>query len=178
MKNFNLKLSAWAGIVSLLISIPLGLIILDIDLNLPKPVLALMLGSSAVSYFVFMLGFLYLGKKQNNIVLIIFSVLLVLISALDDLFLFLSQTDDYWEVVYNKPIVTMAFAFTFGLSWALHGYFLTKLKSKLDGLVKRTGWLEILCGGSLASIILSPLALLLLVPTYIMQIKLLFNAGK
>ncbi len=178
MKKHFLKLSVWCGLLSLFLSIPVPLTDLKIDFGLTTPISNLFIVLSAASYTLFTLGFVYLGKISKNAILILSSLLLIFVSTSSDVMLFLSQSDMSWETLYNTLAVTIVSAVAFGFSLMFHGYSLIKLKHIYGSLAEYTGWIEVISGLTLATLILSPIGLLLLIPMYICQIRLLLYARK
>jgi len=178
MKKNLLKLSGFFGLVSLLAGIPLTAADLNSDFSLQGTILLLLVSLLILSYLVFLAGFIYLGNLTKNTLMIISSYCLILIGSLNYAMLYLSQTYANWTVIYEQAIVIIVFGISFGLAGVFHGFSLLKLKEQLGNIASRTGWVEMIFGFSLLTLVLSPIAILLIIPLYILEIMLLLKANK
>ena len=176
-KNF-LKFIAISGLFSLFFSFPLATPGIINQFDFESFTLVSLVILSALSYLIFLAGFVYLGKKTQNTLMIVSSCFLILISVFNDFTIFLSQTSTKWSIFFDQPSRIISFGIIFGLVGILHGISLLKLEKQLGSIAKKTGWVEMIFGFSLLTLVLSPIAILLIIPLYILEIMLLLKANK
>ncbi|MFA6023719.1 MAG: hypothetical protein WC777_00675 [Candidatus Gracilibacteria bacterium] len=179
MKKNLFKLAAFSGLVSLISSVPLTLLVeAKGGSYFPEFNLGPLIFLSIVSYALFLSGFIYLGQIQNSKVTAVSSFLLILVNISYDLLVYLPKISTYPSKLDEYPSAYIAFGITYGLLTILHGYSLIQLKNPMGGLTKKTGWVELIFGFSFVTVVLSPISLLLLIPMYLLQVKLLLRARK
>lgn len=176
MNKKLLTLSAFSAIISFICGFVLIATDLTDELASEREVLTFFSILSIISYMLFMLGFVHIGKANKSISLIISSYILSFIGSFSVLLTYLSNISQDWANFYDKPIVIILFVVSFGLFGVMHGYGVLNLKNIEGKSAKQAGWLEILMSISLLTFVLSPLALLLVIPMYFSQTKLLFKA--
>ena len=176
MNKYLLKFSAFTGLVSLFLSIPLGL--LELGYGPAGVLLLLFVSISVLSFIFFMIGFIHLGNIQKNLLLVVSSYFLLFIGVIDEIIIYLSLVNANWTEIHDSTIFEVTSVLVFGLVGMIHGYSLLNLKNNIREIAKKTGWLEVVFYFSLFTIILSPLALLLFVPMMVFEITLLLKASK
>ena len=178
MKKNLLKLAAISGLLTFFLEFPFATPEVTNYFNFTDLNLFFLLTLSALSYLFFLFGFIYLGKKTKNTTMIISSSVLILIGIISDLTIYLSETNLGWFMFVEQFIVAALFGVTLGLAGIFHGYSLLRLKKYVGNIAIQTGWVEIIFSFSLLTLVLSPIALLLIIPLYVLEILLLLKANK
>ena len=176
--NKLLHYSAIAGIISIVLGIPLGIIDALITLGLIKSniqVLHIITYSLLIIFYtLFIMGFVHIGQKLKNSKLIYSSYLLIAGSLLLSIVqIILSLSPKLQSFIYQS--ITL---FIIGIISIIFGYSLLSLRTTFGSIAKATAILNILAGISLVTILLSFIGTALLIPIYIMEILILFRASK
>ncbi len=177
MRNLRLRIAPFSGFIALVSSL-LSLILELGDHSYFQGPFILSTSISLVSYFVFMSAFIELGRKAKSSLLIISSILIIVISSIDDILACLSVTSDLWRFVKDEPLTTILLIESLGLSTLLHGYSQIQSQKNLGKFSRETGWIEICVGICSITFILLPLGLILVLPMYAFQILQLYYASK
>ena len=124
-----------------------------------------------ISLAFFVRGFILVGHLFKNYLLRVISLIMIiaytLITFYDIFFMHPGMSDVY--------ITMLPMAFTFGVIAIVFGIALIRLRKAVGRLAEYAGILEIIIGGTLITIILSPIALVLTYPAGIIQIIILFK---
>lgn len=129
---------------------------------------------SAISFVFFFLGFYTIAKKYNNQLLKVISITLIAVLVLNNCL-------DVFNMGYLNEITAIRLiieCIVFGGLQLVFGIGLFQLKDKLGQLAQVIGIFEIVVGASLATVIFASLGVLLLIPTIIIEITLLYRLAK
>lgn len=180
------KYAAIAGILYLIVSFPLivlraaveALKTLDELTGSPIPLYILVLLAALVLYIIFVWGFKVLGEQYQNNLLKIVSYVLIVIAIIHHSYLISVSISPALENTLVE-ILSVVFA---GAAMIPFGIGLLKLTTHFGLVVTAAGVLEIISGISfLTSLIwvdLSVIGILLIIPTYILGIIILFGAAR
>ncbi|MDO6674634.1 helix-turn-helix transcriptional regulator [Tenacibaculum sp. 1_MG-2023] len=129
---------------------------------------------SSVAFVLFFMGFLRIAKiyahKLLEIVVYVFMIVFVLFEFYDIFLINFSE-----ETI---AISLVAELLVFGAIQIIFGMSLLQLKDKLGVLVQIGGVLEIVTGAFLATVVLVSLGLLLLIPTVIIEIIIIYKIAR
>lgn len=133
---------------------------------------------SLIAYIVFMLGFNIVGMKMKNNMLMVTSCLFIVIELFDSSTLLLGMIFPYSEELFSGLTLAIFMLVIYGILGIFHGLSLIKLENRLGKIARNTGVLEIIISVMFLTVIFGPIAVLLIIPLYILEIILLFKAAK
>lgn len=184
-----LNTSAWSGILSAVISVVSYLLILSISDLKVRSTLSILFSILAVVFGVmFLYGFVFLGKKFNNKLLVVMAWIGISFAALmfvsgvgiNLIGLASAQVDSSFNSGSPEMAFLLAFLFMwiissliFGAYSILMGIGIMKLQDKVP-LAKATGILNIVAGATYIILI----GIVVAFVAYIMQIILMFKASE
>ena len=129
---------------------------------------------SSITFVLFFRGFIKVAKiyshKLLEVVVYVFMVLYVL-AALYDVFLINSSE----AVLITSGVLELI---VFGVVQIIFGITLLQLKTKLGAIVQVNGFLEIVVGICLATVLLASLGLFLLIPTVLIEIIVIYKVAR
>jgi hypothetical protein len=193
-----LKVAAWSGLISLIVSmlsIPFVFLVKDLALRTSISIFISILGF--IFGFLFLNGFLTLGKKFKNTLLVVmawigiaFAILMLLFSLVFGIVSLATNVNaqelksDSADTQFSNEDIALGFLFIFLLIWIplslfmgaysiLFGIGILKLKDKIQ-YAKPAGILNIVAGATYIILI----GLLVRVVAYIFEIMMFFNASK
>lgn len=178
----TLKRAAIAGILYLIVSFPLivlraaveALETLDELTGSPIPLYIFVLLAAMVLYIIFVWGFKVLGEQYQNNLLKIVSYILIVIGIIHHSYLILVSNSPAFENTLVE-ILSVVFA---GAAMIPFGIGLLKLKTHFGSVATAVGVLEIISGISFLIPLLSVIGILLIIPTYILGVIILFRAAR
>jgi hypothetical protein len=178
----TLKHAAIAGILYLIVSFPLivlraavgALKTLDELTGSPIPLYIFVLLVALVLYIIFVWGFKVLGEQYQNNLLKIVSYVLIVIAIIHHSYLISVSISPALENI----LVEMLSVVLAGAAMIPFGIGLLKLKIHFGSVATATGVLEIISGISLLTFLLSFIGILLIIPTYILGVIILFRAAR
>ncbi len=119
----------------------------------------------------FMRGFILIGHIFKNFLLRAISLIMIIAYTLITFYeLFFIQ-----DIMPETYIAMLPMAFSFGVIAIVFGIALMRLRKALGRLAEYAGILEIIIGGTLITLVLAPVALVLSYPAGIIQIIILFK---
>lgn len=175
--NKVLKYAAISGIVSFMMTGPVLLGEYFLSKGMPDPykmLYAAVIFTAFVFYTIFAWGFKTIGEKYQIKLLVITSLLSIALAfisnAMDIVKIFFSTSGLQWYTIILLVI--------FGVTGIFFGIGMLKLKPRFGAIAQAAGVLEIICGISFVTLILSLIGVLLQIPIYILEVMLLFKAAK
>ncbi len=174
----QLRTAGIAGIAVLALAVPTFVLAVIRTLGTLEPALiglyAAFTIAGIITAIIFLRGFILLGKKVKNDILYAASYAMLISTAA---FLAYDMASTLFIQLGNMLIYTL-FVFLMGVISIFFGFGILKLEPKFGSIASIAGFLEILSGITLASILLSFVALLLVIPVSILEIAILFRAAK
>ncbi|MFH1849396.1 MAG: hypothetical protein ABH879_04380 [archaeon] len=167
----QIRNAAIFGIVSAFAAMPVMLfeLLKSMDkLGSLMPLYVLSYAIYTVTYVLFVRGFVLIGKKMKVPMLVKASYWMIVFGVSSSL-LMIAGAD---ALLYSIILLLLLGAVTL-----FFGIALLRLK-KLGGIARAAGILNIVSGASMVVFIFAFLALILMVPAYILEIILLFRAAK
>ncbi|MBI2545891.1 hypothetical protein HYV81_01815 [Candidatus Woesearchaeota archaeon] len=174
----SLRYAAVAGIISLLSLVPV--IIFDILKEFGRAnqkFLFIYIALSFISiaaYLIFMWAFKIIGEKTKNTLLVAMAYLTIILSVLFYLY-------DMLGLLYpslDNVFMGVAILILSGIVGIPYGIAQLRLKKKLGGVATAAGVLNIITAACFITVLLAVVGLLLLIPTAIVEIVLVFRASK
>lgn len=176
--NKTIKNAAIAGILTIIVTIPLTILEVMKSLNMLSDVsLALytiVYVLSLVLYIIFTFGFKVIGDKTNNNLLRVTSYILIFSSIIYYGYFILAAI----YPALDNPIISISTLVFYGAIGIPFGISLLKLKGKFGSVATAAGVLVIMTSASFLTVILSIFGILTIIPTYVLQVILLFKASK
>lgn len=170
--NKVLRNCAISGILSLIVSIPVIIFLLLKAFKKLNDSMAIPFYVSytiyIILYVIFIWGFKIIGNKTKNKLLTISSYILIVASIIFYLV-------DMFQFDTSNIFVSLAALFLLGALTIPFGIGILKLKEKFGPMATTVGILNIIEGASLATIILSFIGIIVLIPTIILEIILMFK---
>ena len=123
-----------------------------------------------VALIFFIRGFILIGHLYKNYLMRIISLIMIAVYALTTIYDIVFLPD-----IHDSFISLIPFAILFGITAIIFGIALIQMSKALGRLAEYAGILEIIIGGTLLTILLSPIALFLTYPAGIIQIIILFK---
>jgi len=178
----TLKHAAIAGILYLIVSFPLivlraaveALKTLDELTGSPIPLYILALLVALVLYIIFVWGFKVLGEEYRNNLLKIVSYVLIVVAIIYHSYLISVSISPALE----NSRIEMLLVVLAGAATIPFGIGLLKLTTHFGSVATAAGVLEIISGISLLTFLLSFIEILLIIPTYILGVIILFKAAR
>ncbi len=177
MKN-ELKIAWIAGIVSLILLIPILILSFVREFSSLSSFLMILYSSlsitDAIASIFFLRGFILIGEKLKNQFLVAISYVMIMIGIIFSIY-------DLFLLAYpslEPKALDFIILFLFGIVSIFFGISLLQLKKKFGAIAKATAILEIITGITLATIFLSFIGLILIIPTTILEIIILYRAAK
>ena len=173
----NFKIAGVAGIFSLILFIPSLIVNLMTSIHfdtLPNSLVVAkttILIISAILMYFFMKGFILIGKKLKNYFLIVTSYIIIIGTFMIVIYELISLSFHLIGIVADLLIL-----FLFGVVNILFGIGILQLKDKFGDIATTTGVLNIITGAASSSILLIFIAIVLFIPTTILEIIILFKA--
>jgi hypothetical protein len=169
----TLKYAAIAGILYLIVSFPL-IVLRDELTGAPIPLYIFVLLAALVLYIIFVWGFKVLGEQYQNNLLKIVSYILIVIEIIYHSYLILVSISPALENTLVE-ILLVVFA---GAATIPFGIGLLKLTTHFGSVATALGVLEIISGISLLTFLPWVIGFLLIIPTYILGVIILFRAAR
>lgn len=176
MQN-KLRFAAFAGIVYLVSFLPELTIEIIHDYqggtSFTSFILMITYIVSMVATIAFLYGFIIIGNKFNNNLLVVGAMIIILTSIF--YYIYSWYTLDMFEV--EDKIFGGSVLLLYGFSGIIFGVGIYQLRLKLGGLASTAGILEIIIGLSFITIVLFLLGLVLSIPAVIAEILLLLKVA-
>jgi len=176
--NKTLKNCAIAGIISAILIIPLIIFQFlkemgKFNATLTIGYFVLTIGFLTIGIY-FMWGFIIIGEKTKNKLLVISSYIWIILTVIMGGFdlLFQNKTP-MMEIIFGLAVFILI-----GGASIPFGIGVLKLKKKFGALATAVGVLNIITGVSLLTIILFFIGLLLIIPLTVLEIILMFKAAE
>ena len=128
---------------------------------------------SLVATIAFLYGFIIIGNKLKNNLLVVGAIIIILTSIF--YYVYSWYTLDMYEV--EDKIFGGSVLLLYGFSGILFGAGIYQLRLKLGGLASTAGILEIIIGISFVTIVLFLLGLILSIPAVILEVLLLLRVA-
>ena len=174
----NIRNAGIFGIINLIFVIPIFLI--EIARNIFPVTTKLIVISLiinliyVISYILFIRGFVIIGKKLKISSLVKSSYAFIIISVPLIIFQILNLS----VLKIFSLVSSIIMLIVVGIIGIFFGISLLKLKKKFGKIATATGILNIIAGAGLASVVLIVIPILILLPSYILEIMLLFRASR
>ncbi len=176
--NKTIKNAAIAGILTIIVAIPLVILEVLKSLNMLSGGLLtfyiIVYILSLLLYIVFVWGFKLMGDKTKINLLTITSYILIVSSIIYYVYFILAAISP----ALDNPIISISTLVFYGAVGIPFGISLLKLKNQFGSIATATGILMIITSVSFLTVILSIIGVLTLIPTYILEVILLFRASK
>lgn len=134
----------------------------------------------AIVFFIliipFLKGYKLLAKKFNNSLLNYAVYIYFFIALIMSIIMIFSNNTGLLSTI--QILISVFFMLIFGAGELILGLGILKLKQNLDSLAQIVGILKIINGVLLITVILSPIALVILIPILILEIVFLYNTFK
>ncbi len=174
-----IKISWIAGIFNLALTIPeVAMFVIRQDAQLDPSfhniyIIISLLSMATVVFF--LAGFIVISNKLSNSLLLIATLLLISFEIIE------AGYDIFSLYLHNMPddkIIQGTFSVVFGFTGIAFGIGLLRLKNEYGVTALFAGILNIIVGFTLAIIVLFFVGLILLIPTMIVEIYLLYKAAQ
>ena len=174
-----LKISWIAGIFNLALTIPEVVMFViredsQLDPSFHNIFIIISLLSMATIVF-FLAGFMVISNKLNNSLLFIATLLLITFEIIEsgyDIFAL------YQNYIPDEEIIRGTFSVVFGFAGIAFGIGLLRLRTEFGFTALAAGTLNIITGFTFAIIVLFFIGFILLIPTMIVEIYLLYKAAR
>ncbi|MEM3074828.1 MAG: hypothetical protein QW727_02720 [Candidatus Pacearchaeota archaeon] len=176
--NKTIKNAAIAGILSIIVDIPL--VILEVLKSLKMlsggllTIYIIVYVLSLLLYIVFAWGFKIIGEKTQNNLLSVMTYVFIISSIIYDGYFILAAISPSLD----NPIISILTLIFYGAVGIPFGISLLKLKNQFGSIATATGILVIITSASFLTVILSIIGVLTLIPAYILEVILLFRASE